>query len=195
MKMLIPVILALIGLLGGLAAGHFLKPPPEEHAEAGADGHGAAAEHGGDGGHGGDDGHGGGHGDGHADMGGEDPRDIPTPEDHDPEEAAKYEYVQLDKQFVVPIVDQARVQAMIIMSLSIETTAEQRDLVHRREPKLRDVFLQVLFRHATSGGFDGVFTGGQVMADLRAALRDAGQGVLGEAAHDVLVTDIVRQDM
>ena len=194
MKMLIPLILALIGLGGGLAAGHFLKPPPEkpegeemahgEGGEAHGDGHG--------GGHG--DGHEAGHGDGH-DAGAEDPHDIPTPEDHDPEEAAKYEYVQLDKQFVVPLVDHARVKSMIIMSLTIETTAEQRELVHQREPKLRDVFLQVLFRHAHSGGFDGVFTGGQVMADLRAALRDAGQGVLGEAAHDVLVTDIVRQDM
>ena len=128
-------------------------------------------------------------------MAAEDPSDIPSPEDHDPEEAALYQYVALDKQFVVPLVDKARVKAMIIMSLSIETTAEGSELVHMREPKLRDVFLQVMFRHAQSGGFDGVFTGGQVMADLRAALRDAGQGVLGEAAHDVLVTDIVRQDM
>ena len=192
MKKLIPVILAIVGLLGGLAAGHFLKPPPEEHADA--EGHGEAGGHEDAAGHGGGD-HADGHGDGHDSMAGEEPHAIPTPEDHDPEEAAKYEYVQLDKQFVVPIVDQARVRAMIIMSMSIETTAEQRDLVHQREPKLRDVLLQVLFRHASSGGFDGVFTGGHVMADLRAALRDAGQGVLGDAAHDVLVTDIVRQDM
>jgi hypothetical protein len=34
-----------------------------------------------------------------------------------------------------------------------------------------------------------------VMSDLRAGLRDAARGVLGDAVHDVLVTDIVRQDM
>ncbi|MGG7565032.1 flagellar basal body-associated FliL family protein [Rhodovulum sp. DZ06] len=194
MKKLLPILLAIIGLVGGLAAGHFLKPPPEEHAEAGAEG---AAEggHGAEAAHGADDGHGGGHGDGHDEMAAEDPSDIPKPEDHDPEEAAQFQYVALDKQFVVPLVDKARVKAMIIMSLSIETKGDGVDIIRQREPKLRDVFLQVMFRHAQSGGFDGVFTGGQVMADLRSALRDAGQGVLGEAAHDVLVTDIVRQDM
>lgn len=191
MKKLLPILLALIGLIGGLAAGQFLKPPPEEHAEEGG-GHGAE----GGGAHGAaEEGHGGGHGDGHGEMAAEDPSSIPKPEDHDPEQAALFSYVPIDKQFVVPLVGEARVKAMIIMSLSIETTSEGVETVRQREPKLRDVFLQVLFRHAQSGGFDGVFTGGQVMADLRASLRDAARGVLGDAANDVLVTDIVRQDM
>lgn len=193
MKKLLPVILALVGLLGGLAAGQMLKPPPpEEEGAAHAAGDAPGGMMAGDG-HGAAPGDGGGHGDEAAmqDVSG----DLPSGADHNEEEAAKYEYVALDKQFVVPLVDDARVQAMIIMSMSIETTAEGRELVTRREPKLRDVFLQVLFRHSHSGGFNGVFTGGQVMSDLRAALRDAAQGVLGDAAHDVLVTDIVRQDM
>lgn len=193
MKMLIPVILALIGLVGGMAAGHFLKPPPPEEETAAAHAPGdapAAAGHGEEAGHGEDGGHGEDPGAGHEDLAA-----IPSGADHNEEEAAKFTYVPLDKQFVVPLVDESRVQAMIIMSMTLETTPEGVETVRQREPKLRDVFLQVLFRHAHSGGFKGVFTGGQVMADLRASLRDAAQGVLGEAAHDVLVTDIVRQDM
>jgi hypothetical protein len=185
MKLLFPVILAIIGLVGGVAAGHFLKPAadPEMMADGGhADpAHPPAM----------DDGHGG----GHDDPLPEDPSTIPEAADHDPDEDSKYEYMALDKQFVVPLVNESRVHAMIIVSLSLEVTVDGVDMAHRRSPKLRDVFLQVLFRHAHSGGFDGVFTGGQVMADLRAGLRDAAKGVLGEAVHDVLVTDIVRQDM
>lgn len=182
MKMLIPVILAIFGLVGGVAAGHFMKPPAEMAEGGHADpAHPApmAADH--------DDGHG--------DPPPEDPSAIPVAADHDPEESEKYEYIALDKQFVVPLVNESRVHAMIVVSLSLEATIDGVDMVHRRSPKLRDVFLQVLFRHAHSGGFDGVFTGGQVMADMRAGLRDAAKGVLGDAVHDVLVTDIVRQDM
>lgn len=184
MKMLFPVILAIIGLAGGVTAGHFLKPASDPAMTAEGD-HGAPAADHGDGGHGG----------GHMDPPPEDPSTIPAAADHDPEEDGKYEYIALDKQFVVPLVNETRVQAMIILSLSLEATLDGVDMVHRRSPKLRDVFLQVLFRHAHSGGFDGVFTGGQAMADLRAGLRDAAKGVLGDAVHDVLVTDIVRQDM
>jgi hypothetical protein len=187
MKMLFPVILAILGLIGGVAAGHFMKPPPALAAMA-AGGHGAsepvlAADSGSD------------HGGGHNTPTPEDPSSIPTADDHNPADDAKYEYVVLDKQFVVPLVNESRVHAMIILSLSVEATVDGVDFVHRRSPKLRDVFLQVLFRHAHSGGFNGVFTGGQAMADLRAGLRDAAKGVLGETVHDVLVTDIVRQDM
>jgi flagellar basal body-associated protein FliL len=177
MKMLIPVLLALVGLAGGVAAGHFLKPPAENA-------HGAMAA---------------------PAASAPDPmirtdgdvpaHSIPAAADHDPEEAAKYEYITLDKQFIVPLVTESRVQAMIVLSLSLEATPEAVDVVRQREPKLRDVFLQVLFRHAQSGGFNGVFTGGQVMSDLRAGLRDAARGVIGDALNDVLVTDIVRQDM
>lgn len=191
MKMLFPVILAIIGLAGGVAAGHFLKPAPEPTATAGGD-HGDSAktasmadDHGG----------GGDHGEDSFDPPPEDPSSIPEAADHDPEEDEKYEYIALDKQFIVPLVNETRVQAMIILSLSLEARIDGVDLVHRRSPKLRDVFLQVLFRHAHSGGFAGVFTGGQAMADLRAGLRDAAKGVLGDAVHDVLVTEIVRQDM
>ena len=39
MKKLLPIILALVGLAGGVAAGHMLRPKADEPAEA-------AAEHG-----------------------------------------------------------------------------------------------------------------------------------------------------
>lgn len=64
-----------------------------------------------------------------------------------------------------------------------------------REPKLRDAFLQAMFLHAQSGGFDGAFIAPGPMADLRGALRMAARDVIGPAVHDVLVTEIARQDL
>lgn len=180
MKLLIPLALALAGLAGGLAAGHMLKPPPPAEETAAALGgqpaggaEGPAAET--------------------AGAGGEatDPAQAKAPD----KPMQKRDYVELDRQFVVPLVEAQRISGLMIVTLSLEMEEGLGTEVHSREPKLRDRFLRVLFRHAQSGGFDGVFTAGPRMRDLRGALLEAAQGVLGPVVHDVLVTDILRQDM
>ena len=104
------------------------------------------------------------------------------------------EYAKLANQFVVPVMVKGKVSAMVILSLSLEvkngTTAD----VFSAEPKLRDVFLQVLFDHANSGGFSGAYTDGANLLLLRKALLEAAKGVLKENVSDVLIIDIVRQD-
>ena len=73
---------------------------------------------------------------------------------------ARPEYVKLNNQFVVPVVEDGRVAAMVVLSLSLEVEAGNTEAVYQREPKLRDAFLQVLFDHANVGGFCGSFTDG-----------------------------------
>jgi hypothetical protein len=125
----------------------------------------------------------------------------PVPEvDHTEVEAAPLdpavlpEYAKLSNQFVVPVLVKGKVAAMVILSLSLEmkngTTAE----VFSAEPKLRDVFLQVLFDHANSGGFSGAYTDGANLLLLRKALLESAKSVLKENVSDVLIIDIVRQD-
>jgi flagellar protein FliL len=113
-------------------------------------------------------------------------------EEIDPENLP--EYVKLNNQFIVPVVKDQRVAAMVIMALSLEvakgTTAE----VYAREPKLRDAFLQILFEHANAGGFDGSFTDGDNLRLLRVAFLEAAQKVLGDKVSDVLINEIARQD-
>ncbi len=108
---------------------------------------------------------------------------------------AQVEYVRLDKQFIVPLARDDRIVGMVLMTLAIEADPGSSDLVFQREPKLRDLFLQAMFLHAQSGGFAGAFTASSPMADLRGALRKAARDVIGPAAHDVLVTEIARQDL
>lgn len=110
------------------------------------------------------------------------------------EDAADREYVKMNNQFVVPVVKGDSVQALVVMSLSLEVPAGQKDAIYSREPKLRDSFLQVLFDHANVGGFDGAFTNASNLAVLRGALREVAQKDMGDQISDVLIIDIARQD-
>ncbi|WP_444453470.1 flagellar basal body-associated FliL family protein [Rhodobacter capsulatus] len=181
LKIILPVVLALIGLAGGGAAGYFLRPPPpppeEAAAEAGAEGEKAPAEG----------------------------KEKPKGEHAAPEKAAgekaggeegaaTIEYVKLNNQFVIPVIKKGSVASLVVLSLSLEVTVGSTEKVYAAEPKLRDVLLQVLFDHANAGGFEGAFTDTANMTDLRRALTEASQGVLGDLVLNVLISDIARQD-
>lgn len=120
----------------------------------------------------------------------------PKKEAYDPDNPpAEMEYVKLSNQFVVPVVKGKTVVSLVVLSLSLEVPEGQKDAVFRREPKLRDSFLQVLFDHANIGGFDGAFTDADNLTVLRDALREIGQKNMGtEVIKDVLILEIARQD-
>jgi flagellar basal body-associated protein FliL len=169
MKLLAPLAIALVGLGVGVGAGVALKPAPEE-AEASAcpDGEDCEAA--------------------------ADPfAPAPEAEAKDAEPAA---VVAIDKPFVVPVFSGEEVVAMVVASVAVEIAAAQETEVEAATPRLRDAFLAAMFRHANSGGFDGAFTTGRKMEDLRAALLVAARQVFGEApVSDVLITEIAKQDV
>lgn len=115
---------------------------------------------------------------------------------HDPDNPPpSMEYVKLSNQFVVPIVKDRKVVSLVVLAFSLEVPEGQKDAIYKKEPKLRDSFLQVLFDHANVGGFDGAFTDVANLSVLRNALRDVGQRDMGKGVvHDVLILEIARQD-
>ena len=162
MSKLIPVILILAALSGGVGAGILLKPaaadcPPEDPACADAGHDEAAAGH-------------------ESDTG-------------------SSEFAELNRQFVVPLVQGGRVRALVVCSIAVEVGQGMTEAVHAVAPKLRDAFLGVLFVHAHSGGFEGDFTSGLAIADLKSRLYEAARPVLGAQLRSVLITEIVRQDL
>jgi len=189
LKIILPVVLALIGLAGGGAAGYFLRPPPpppeEAAAEAGAEGEKAPAEgkEKPKGEHAAPEKAAGEHSGGEGEAGAEGEEGAPT-----------IEYVKLNNQFVIPVIKKGSVASLVVLSLSLEVTVGSTEKVYAAEPKLRDVLLQVLFDHANAGGFEGAFTDTANMTDLRRALTEASQGVLGDLVLNVLISDIARQD-
>lgn len=164
-KKLFPILLALIGLGAGIGGGIALRPDPEIVAIDPC---------------------------GDVDM--KEPHDEEVEETEDDEPSA-FEYVKLNNQFVVPDLDDGRVAAMVVLSLSLEAKTGTREAIYAREPKLRDAFLQVLFDHANTGGFKGAFTDSGTMTNLRNALTETAQKTIGNEITDVLVIDIVRQDI
>jgi hypothetical protein len=190
MKKLLPVLLLLAGLGGGAGAGLMLKPAsPDACAPAEGEAHAAGEAMAGADGHSEED--------GQTAAAASTAAECPPPEDahEEADPAEKPDFVALNKQFVIPVLDGARVKALVVASLAVEVDPGLTDTVFALEPKLRDAFLQVMFVHSHSGGFDGEFTSGRVMADLRARLVEAAKEVLGGVLRDVLITEIVRQDM
>ena len=152
MGKIIPVILVLLGLGGGLAAGLFLRPEPAAPV---------------------------------ARPDGADPRaSVPT---------GPRGLFEIPNQFMVPVMAEDRIAAVIVITLALEIAEPQRAQVASSLPRLRDAMLQVMFDHANSGGFNGAFTANATMDQLRRALLEAGQKVLGpDVVFSVLVTDILR---
>ncbi|PJI86117.1 hypothetical protein BC777_2475 [Yoonia maricola] len=162
---LIPLILLLVGTGAGVGAGLFLAPAPVEDAT--------------------------------------DETHVCPPPDADMDGAVaitpvavgpEREYAKLNNQFIVPVVEDQRVAALVVMSLNLEVVLGGRTAVFAAEPKLRDRFLQVMFDHANNGGFSGNFTTGTKMRALRNELLRVAQEVSGSQVTDVLVIDLVRQD-
>lgn len=120
--------------------------------------------------------------------------DSAEPKKAEPAEDKSVEYVKLNNQFVVPVINEGKVISLVVLALTVEITPGERESVYAREPRLRDAFLQVMFDHANIGGFDGAFTNSSSMDTLRHALRVVAKDSLGPIVKDVLITDIVRQD-
>lgn len=104
------------------------------------------------------------------------------------------EYVKLNSQFIVPVLEGGRVASLVVLSLSLEVMPPNGELVLSREPKIRAAFLQELFDHANNGGFRGSFTEAGNLVHLRKALKEQAVTIMGQIVTDVLITDIARQD-
>ena len=166
-RKLLPIVLLVLGVGAGAGAGLFLRPSPQEHVEINPCG---------------------------GEM--EESYKVAQPDKYSEDEGEVVrEYVKLNNQFVVPVVGGNRVKSLVVLSLSVEVTAGQREAVFAREPKLRDAFLQVMFDHANMGGFDGAFTQSNTMDVLRNALLETAHMALGDFVSDVLIVDIARQDV
>lgn len=166
-RMLLPLLLMIMGLAGGLGAGLMLKPETAPGEDAHSDAPSEAAV----------------------------PAEAHRRPDGGTAPLESLEYVKLNNQFVVPVVGRDLITAMIVLSLTVEIVPGTSQAVYDREPKLRDALLQVLFDHANIGGFEGAFTNAANMDVLRRSLSEVAQRVVGETARGVLITDIARQDV
>ncbi len=99
---LIPIFLALAGLGAGVGGGIALRPDPEEMVMESPCGEAPHAEE---------------HDNGHTATGDEEAADT------------SHDYVKLNNQFVIPIVDDGRVGSLVVMSLNLEVVAGETEAI------------------------------------------------------------------
>lgn len=190
MGKIIPILMLLMGIGAGVGAGLVLAPPAGESETASegdmgsSDGDGSSEE--------GKDGKDG--GEKMKKSGGSGEASAKSGDDYGEDPNAP-DFVKLNNQFVVPVVTSGRVEALVVLTLSLETGQGLRENIYSREPKLRDAFLQVLFDHSNMGGFQGAFTRSNNLDVLRGALLEVAQNQFGDDVYNVLIVDIARQDV
>jgi len=102
--------------------------------------------------------------------------------------------VKLPNQFVVPVILNNRVRAMVILAVALEVETGTGDKVRTLEPKLRDTFLAELFSLAAMGGFEDELISRKTLTLVKRALTERSKEVLGMDNATVLITDMARQD-
>lgn len=166
MGKILPLLLIIFGIAGGGGAGFFLRPAPEPLAEDEV----ASGES------------------------GVEVDEKPKPKTDADGTEIEPAFVKLNNQFVVPVVSGENISALVVLSLTLETTPESTEMLYGLEPKIRDAALRELFNHAYAGGFDGQFTSPEKLDQLRSRLVDAVNQVASNVVEDVLIIDIIRQD-
>lgn len=170
-KLLIPIVMLLLGTGAGVGAGLVFGAPPPAEVKEGGD-----TEH-------------------------TDDQDTPDEDtahadsDDHGDSSGEPDYIKIPNQFVVPILTDGKMRAMVIVTLALEADEKERAAIQHKEPKLRDAFLKAMFDHASIGGFDGNFTENAPMQLLHGALLKRGREIAGSGLFDVLILEIARQDI
>jgi len=169
MKKFVPIIIAVVGLAGGLVGGSFMKPDAmagDAHAVAGEDGHGKPAK----------SDHGGGHDD-HAKDG----------------TKSGTIYVGLKKPFFAPVMGSNNRHALVRLDIHLEVPADLEDEIEKHEPKLRDGFLRAVMNFAHEGGFSRVH-GSDGFETLSDDLLLSARSVVGDTVKKVLIGEILTRE-
>lgn len=171
MKKILPILIALLGLGGGVAAGTIMKPAEQArlHMAEGDDGHGkkkASAD-----GHGTKDSH------GEASDGSDD----------------ELVYVGLDKPFFVPVIKYGQTNTLVRLDIHLEVPEAMQKKVKKHDPKLRDAFLRTVMNFSYDGGFSRVH-GGEGFSILRDDLLISAREILGASVQTVLIGEILTRE-
>lgn len=170
MKALILPILMSISAVGGVFTANMLNggSQPAAAADPAAVAHDAKADKK-------SGGHGGGHG---GDYGDKDSSD----------------YMKFKRQFVVPVMKDQAVEALVLLNLGLDIEESKRDEIFRKEPRFRDAFIRELLQLSDDGYFNAEMTSPDTYEVVREALYRAAKSIQDKGINDVLILDFSRQD-
>ncbi|WP_245155696.1 flagellar basal body-associated FliL family protein [Paracoccus ravus] len=103
------------------------------------------------------------------------------------------DWFRFPKQFFVPILRNGSTDSVMVLTLTLEISADARPEIEAREFRLRDAMLNALMIESNTGAFDGNFTSQPSLDRLRSALLKAARQAGGPKVARVLIEDIARQ--
>ncbi|MGJ8562371.1 MAG: hypothetical protein ACSHXY_02355 [Alphaproteobacteria bacterium] len=103
-------------------------------------------------------------------------------------------YLKFKRQFVVPVMDKNKIEALVIMNLNLELNDDAPDNAYSLEPKLRDAIMRELLVLSSDDIFGANLTSAESYQTLRSTLLRASKAVISEGVEDILILDIARQD-
>lgn len=124
------------------------------------------------------------HGDGHGDV-----KDV-----QGEEKSSGYGYFNFRRNFIVPVVGSSRVQALILISVSIEMEESKIEEAQTREPNIRDAFMKSLLAMSHEGLFNQDITDPDVYSEIQKRLMETAKTSIDENVKSVLLVDFARQD-
>ena len=115
-------------------------------------------------------------------------------DDHGDTASSSVSYLKFKRQFVVPVMDQGKIEALVIMNLNLELNENAPENVYSLEPKLRDAIMRELLTMSDNNIFGKKLTSAESYETLRDTLLRASEAVVPEGIKDVLILDIARQE-
>ena len=102
-------------------------------------------------------------------------------------------YFDFGRQFVVPVVEEGKVSALVIMDINLELYESDSDGMYSQEAKFRDAIMRELLSLSNDGAFSGQMTDPAKYEKVQKRLLKASRTVKDEITA-VLILDIARQE-
>lgn len=105
------------------------------------------------------------------------------------EEEVPRSVVSFDRRVIVPIIIERRTQAIVLLELAVEVPSAITAEVEAAEPKLRDAFLSAMLSLAAGGAFDQGLADPVLIEQIRAILTDRARAILPDGSARVLILE------
>lgn len=103
-------------------------------------------------------------------------------------------YLKFKRQFVVPVMSNGKIDALVIMNLNLELDSNAPDNTYLLEPKLRDAIMRELLALSNDGVFGKDLTSVETYENIRRTLLSASKGIIPDGIRDILILDMARQE-
>ena len=95
--------------------------------------------------------------------------------------------------FIIPVIEEDALKALISLKIGMEVLPKDKSKLEHYKPKLRDLFLQIMFQHSHAGAFSGNYTESERLIALRRNLIQVVEGNLDIELKDLLIKDVAWQ--